>query len=117
MRTYTWPTQVGASQDVGFRAGENEFGDGYTQRYTIGLRPKKETWTLAHVGDKDDIPAIKQFIDDHRSIFPFWWTPPLSDKPIAVVCPGYKSAYAGQDVQNLAFVFNQYFGPELENGN
>lgn len=113
MRTFEWPTQVGASKNVEYRVGRNEFGDGYTQLYTTGINARKRQWNLSLI-DEDFILDVERFFDDHKGIYPFLWTPPERSEPIPVTCGGYATAYLGFDVAQGTFVFEEAHLPQAE---
>lgn len=112
MRTFTWATQVGAAKNVEFRVGRNDFGDGYTQVYTTGINPRKRTWNLTLIDDNFMKP-VEQFIDDHKGIFPFLWTPPDREEAIPVICGGYGTSYLGMDVAQGSFMFEEFQLPTV----
>lgn len=111
MRTFTWATQVGAAKNVEFRVGRNDFGDGYTQVYTTGINPRKRTWNLTLIDD-NFLKPVEQFIDDHKGVFPFLWTPPDREEAIPVICGGYGTSYLGMDVAQVSFMFEEFQLPE-----
>lgn len=111
MRTFTWPTQVGAAKNATFRVGTNEFGDGYTQLYTTGINPRTRTWNLSLI-DNDFAVTVERFIDDHKGIHPFLWTPPDRSEPIPVNCQGYSTSYLGFDVAQVSFTFTEAHLPD-----
>lgn len=111
MRAFLWDTQVGASKTVEFRVGRNDFGDGYTQLYTTGLNPRKRTWNLTLIDDNFMKP-VEQFMDDHKGIFPFLWTPPDREEAIPVTCSGYGTSYLGMDAAQSSFTFEEFQLPK-----
>lgn len=111
METFAWPTQKGYSKQVSYRKGRNDFGDGYTQHYTVGINPRVRTWTLTLLED-EKIEEIEAFFDRHAGIHPFLWTPPRSTTPIKVICESHNEAHIGLLASTLNFTFEEYQGVE-----
>lgn len=111
MQEFLWKTQVGSSGNTAFAVTKNEF-DGYVQRVSTGINNKKRQWNLSFIGDDDEIPLVKDFIDNHKGTDPFLWQIPGSTGKIMVTCEGYGNTYNGFTVETLTFVFEEFLSPQ-----
>ena len=67
----------GNSQNTDFKVLQSSFGDGYTQRTSVGINNKSSTWAYKKTGKKALIQEIKAFFDDHKGSDSFLWDSPL----------------------------------------
>ena len=106
METFAWRVQAGMTKEVSYRIGENEFGDGYTQTYSLGINPRKRTWNITVLEDIEAL-EIEKFLDAHFGVLPFLWTPPLYSAPITVKCKGYNTTNLGLTAHSMTMVFEE----------
>ena len=109
METFTWATQAGASKQVSFKKGRNDFGDGYTQHYSIGINPVIKAWSISILEDSE-ADNIVAFLDRHEGIKPFLWTPPNQVAPIKVICATYTDDSLGYTARRISATFERFQG-------
>ena len=107
METFTWASQAGATKAGSFRKGRNDFGDGYTQHYTVGINPVVNTWSISILED-DEADLIVDFIQRHKGIYPFLWIPPNQVAPIAVICETYNDENLGFKARRVSLTFERF---------
>lgn len=81
-REFTWHTEVGGTGKVTFNKYETQFGDGYKQTTGIGINNTVLSWPVEFIGRTEDVKPIKDFIEEHEGVKPFYWTPPLDDRAL-----------------------------------
>lgn len=90
------------------------FGDGYEQRFTMGLQQRPDIWTLRwdlSNSDANDLEAFfKARADDSAA---FTWTPPEIDAvPGKWVCDGsWSREHYDYDRSRIDATFRQVFEP------
>jgi phage-related protein len=109
METFAWPTQAGAAAQTSFKKGRNDFGDGYTQHYTIGINPIIKVWSISVLED-ESAEEIIDFLERHKGIYPFLWTPPNKVQPIQVICENFTDENLGYTAKRVSATFERYQG-------
>lgn len=79
--TFNWPVNVGASGEVTHKILKNEFGDGYTQAFGLGINSRSASYNVSVTGFVDGVrdPNIKpiiDFLDARKGYESFYWTAP-----------------------------------------
>lgn len=100
----------GNSQNTDFKVLQSNFGDGYTQRTSVGINNRSSTWAYKKTGKKVLILEIKAFFDDHKGSDSFLWDSPL-DGEVRVVAGDYMPVSLGGDVWSISTTFTQDFKP------
>lgn len=101
-----------SAQSTEFAIREAQFGEGYSQRISIGLNSVKRTWELTWEGrDKLVVETITRFLHDRRGAESFLWTMPGETTDRKWVCqklegPNYIS---GGQLANLSATFVEVF--------
>ena len=81
---FTWCPDNGADGDVGHRRLEAKFGDGYMQVAGDGINTRTMVWNLKFERDQEVIYLVKDFLDRHAGVKPFYWQPPLGKGQVPV---------------------------------
>ena len=100
----------GNSQTTNFKVLQSGFGDGYTQRTSVGINNKSGTWSYKKTGKKALIMEIKTFFDSHKGADSFLWDSPL-DGEVRVVAGDYMPVCLGGEVWSISTTFTQDFKP------
>ncbi|ULJ67911.1 phage tail protein [Wielerella bovis] len=106
MKTFTWQIEKNASATHEFDVRVVQFGDGYEQRQPKSLRGKRQKWSVVVSGLADKIALVKAFLDEHRGVQAFYWTPPNGRK-IAVKAAKYHEKHLGGKVYSLDCEFEE----------
>lgn len=109
METFNWPCQAGAAGQTSFRKGRNDFGDGYTQHYSVGINPIIRVWNVSILED-ESAEEIMAFLDRHQGIYPFYWVPPNKVAPIKVICENYTDENLGFTAKRISLTFERFQG-------
>ena len=107
---FTWCPDNGADGDVGHRRLEAKFGDGYMQVAGDGINTRTMVWNLKFERDQAVIYLVKDVLDRHAGVKPFYWQPPLELKGL-YLAKGYKPIAVGGRLHGLQVTFEQYFRP------
>ena len=108
---FTWCNDLdGNSQTSSFKVLQSSFGDGYTQRTSVGINNKSSTWAYKRTGEKALILEIKAFFDAHKGADSFLWDSPL-DGEVRVVAGDYMPISLGGGMWSISTTFTQVFYP------
>lgn len=108
---FTWCNDLdGNSQTNSFKVLQSNFGDGYTQRTSVGINNKSGTWAYKRTETKEVIMEIKAFFDAHKGSDSFLWDSPL-DGEVRVVASDYTPICLGGLVWSISTTFTQTFEP------
>ena len=108
---FTWCNDLeGNSQTNTFKTLQSSFGDGYTQRTSVGINNKSGTWAYKRTEKKAVIIEIKAFFDDHKGADSFLWDSPL-DGEVRVVAGDYMPISLGGGIWSISTTFTQDFKP------
>ncbi|WP_250483307.1 phage tail protein [Caballeronia sp. GaOx3] len=110
-RTFTWSPLVGAEGTTHYRLRTVQFGDGYSQAVSDGIRNVAESWPLRFVGDGQEIGAMRAFLNSTRGSEPFYWTPPLRARGLFRIDAqqGVHTRAIGGDLYALSVTFMEVF--------
>lgn len=110
-RKFTWCCDVdGNSQTNAFKTLQSNFGDGYTQRTSVGINNKSGTWSYQLTDKKEVIQQIKAFFDDHKGADSFLWDSPL-DGEVRVIAGEHNLVNLGGSAWKISTTFTQTFEP------
>ena len=77
MAIFTWVPDYDATEESEARVSVAKYGDGYSQRVANGINNIDVKWTLAFtLRTRDEVSAIKAFLEAHDGANPFQWMPP-----------------------------------------
>ncbi len=114
MPSFTWTPDFEASNSPTINVIEHKFGDGYSQRQTVGINPRKSIWSLTfNKRNLTEGMAIKNFLDARLGVQAFDFIPPGEVDPIKVVCKTGQWSYriiAGMNM-NVSAKFEEVFEP------
>lgn len=108
---FTWCNDLdGNSQNTSFKVLQSSFGDGYTQRTSVGINNRSSTWAYKRTEKKEVIMQIKAFFDAHKGADSFLWDSPL-DGEVRVVAGDYMPISLGGGMWSISTTFTQDFKP------
>lgn len=108
---FTWCNDLdGNSQTSSFKVLQSSFGDGYTQRTSVGINNRSSTWAYKRTEKKEVIMQIKAFFDAHKGTDSFLWDSPL-DGEVRVVAGDYMPISLGGGIWSISTTFTQDFKP------
>lgn len=108
---FTWCIDFdGNSQTSSPKVLQSSFGDGYTQRTSVGINNRSSTWAYKRTGKKALIQEIKAFFDVHKGADSFLWDSPL-DGEVRVVAGDYMLVSLGGGMWSISTTFTQTFQP------
>lgn len=110
METFTWVPDFGADKDVKPTVTQVKFGDGYEQRFAMGLNTKSQTRTLSFTNrNQSESDFIDNFLDARGALEAFLWTPPNESIALIWVCRSWKRTTAKANLYNISAVFEQVY--------
>lgn len=108
---FTWCNDLnGNSQTNDFKVLESQFGDGYSQKTSVGINNRSGTWQYKRTERKALIEQIKAFFDAHKGADSFLWDSPL-DGEVRVSATAYTLEKIGGDCWRISTTFTQVFYP------
>lgn len=111
MAEFTWVPSRGFSGESTPRVNIAKFGDGYTQRSTIGINVLDKTWNLQFQQNSlDDINSIESFFVTRKGVTPFSWLPPGESIEVKVVCTKWSKTYDSHISATLSATFELVYG-------
>lgn len=108
--TFDFCVKVGSSGTTAFRTRKAQFGDGYEQRVGDGLNTSVQSWSVNSTNTKDEIQALKDFLDRHQGYKSFYWTPPLGKQGL-FYCETFSVSGEGNQVFTISATLQQTFAP------
>lgn len=109
IKTFKWQMNMGASVNVHHAVSKTQFGDGYTQRVSVGINNKRTDWTGSKTGDWETvIKPIKTFLDEHKGVMPFLWTDPHGNTK-KYTCQEYAVSQRKGNSWQISLKFEQTF--------
>lgn len=108
---FTWSPRVGSSGDDQPEILESQFGNGYSQRLSVGINNVAGTYAVSFTGNEAYIKPIKEFFKRHKGANHFLWTPPLEDQGAYVTAGGWQLQTHGNKKYTLSTTFQQVFNP------
>jgi phage-related protein len=89
-----------------------QFGDGYSQRLSVGLNQNPKRWSLSWEVSETDADTIEAFLDARASDgASFTWTPPDSATSAKWVCYEWNKTIPYLDRASITAAFTQVFEP------
>jgi phage-related protein len=89
-----------------------QFGDGYSQRLTVGLNQNPKVWSLTWEASESDADSIETFLDaraaDGES---FTWTPPAEATAYQWICYDWSKSIPYLNRATIQATFTQVFEP------
>lgn len=89
-----------------------QFGDGYSQRLTVGLNQNPKVWNLTWNTTEADSDTIEAFLDARAADgVSFTWTPPHEAIAYQWICYDWSKAIPYLDFVTIQATFTQVFEP------
>lgn len=107
---FRWRATGQPSGTMAFRRLTAQFGDGYRQVAGDGINNKVQSWPLTFMGKKEEMAALKDFLDRHAGVKSFLWTPPMGAEGYYEATT-YSLIPQGGDVYSVSVTFQQVFRP------
>jgi len=90
-----------------------QFGDGYQQRFSLGLNQNPKTWSLTFNNlTETDSDTIEAFLDaraaDNAS---FSWSPPDDNSTYKWICSSWTKTLPYSNLATIETTFTQVFEP------
>ena len=85
VKTFSWEVDAEPKAQIDYGVKIVKFGDGYEERQGTTIGRPLETWSVKHTADIFDVSQIKNFLDEHRGVYPFAWVDPLGASRRVVV--------------------------------
>lgn len=102
--------------DRGFRKNSKptvtnaQFGSGYSQRIAVGINTLDEQWDLNFRNRSiDSINAILSFLENHKGVEYFLWTPPYETMVLRVICQEWDTEYNSEFSKSLNCTFKRVY--------
>ena len=89
-----------------------QFGDGYTQRLTVGLNQNPKSWSLTWEVSETNADTIETFLDARAADGDsFTWTPPDSATAYQWTCYDWSKSIPSLNRATIQATFTQVFEP------
>ena len=108
---FTWSPRVGSSGDDQTDTLESKFGNGYSQRLSVGINNIAGSWAVSFTGNAAYIIPIRDFFKRHKGAQHFLWTPPLEQQGAFITAGGWQLQTLGKKKYTLSTTFQQVFNP------
>lgn len=108
---FTWSPRVGSSGDDQPNVLSSGFGNGYSQRLSVGVNNVAGSYAVSFTGNGAYIKPIKAFFVRHRGANHFLWTPPLELQGAFITTGGWQLQTHGKTKYTLSTTFQQVFNP------
>ena len=108
---FTWSPRVGSSGDDQTDTLESKFGNGYSQRLSVGINNVAGSYAVSFTGNATYIKAIRYFFKRHKGANHFLWTPPLEQRGAFITEGGWQLQTLGNNKFTLSTTFRQVFNP------
>ncbi|ROL76560.1 hypothetical protein BLX41_14510 [Pseudomonas protegens] len=108
---FTWSPRVGSSGDDQSAVLESKYGNGYSQRLSVGINNIAGTYAVSFTGSEEYIKPIKEFFIRHKGANHFLWTPPLEPEGAYITTGGWQLQTHGKRKYTLSTTFQQVFNP------
>lgn len=109
MKTFDFSLTNESSGEIEHKINESSFGDGYAQVSAVGINNKSEKWSIVAVGTAEQVRPIINFIDSHKGVKSFYWTPPQGEVG-RYLTSAYKLTNIGGSAYRVTANFTQNFG-------
>ena len=108
---FTWSPRVGSSGDSQPDILQSKFGNGYSQRLSVGINNIAGSYAVSFTGNEAYIRPIKAFFIKHKGANHFLWTPPLEARGAFITTGGWQVQTLGNKKYTLSTTFQQVFNP------
>jgi len=89
-----------------------QFGDGYSQRLTVGLNQDPKVWSLTWEVSETDADTIETFLDARAADgASFDWTPPAETTAYKWICYDWSKSIPYLNRATIQASFTQVFEP------
>ncbi|WP_122543987.1 phage tail protein [Pseudomonas viridiflava] len=109
---FTWSPRTSSSGDTQPNILESRFGNGYSQRLSVGINNLASSWAVSFTGTEIYLKPIQDFFIRHKGAQHFLWTPPLSEQGTFITAGGWQLQPHGRQRYTLSTNFQQVFHPE-----
>ena len=108
---FTWSPRVGSSGDDQTDTLESKFGNGYSQRLSVGINNVAGSYPVSFTGNAVYIKSMRAFFKRHKGANHFLWTPPLEEQGAFITKGGWQLQTLGNNKYTLSTTFEQVFNP------
>ncbi|MCO8164848.1 phage tail protein [Pseudomonas sp. 21LCFQ010] len=109
---FTWSPRISSSGDTQANLLSSQFGDGYSQRLSVGINNLAAVWSVSFTGTEAYLKPIQAFFIRHKGARHFLWTPPLAEQGRFITSGGWQLQPHGKQRFTLSTTFQQVFVPE-----
>lgn len=109
---FVWSPRINSSGDTQPNLLESRFGNGYTQRLSVGINNLACSWAVSFTGTEAYLKPIQAFFVRHKGALHFMWTPPMGEQGAFVTTGGWQLQPHGRRRYTLSTTFQQVFLPE-----
>ena len=88
-----------------------QFGDGYSQRLTVGLNQNPKSWSLTWEVSEANADTIENFLDARGGAESFDWTPPDTATSYKWICGEWTKTIPYLNRATITATFVQVFEP------
>lgn len=112
MATFTYTPDFKAKKRAAPNVSTVKFGDGYEQRFPVGINTNPASWILSFTNrTSDEIDEIEEFLVARGGHESFDWTPPRASESIKVKCTSWDRSIDYGVIDSLTANFEQIFEP------
>lgn len=113
MAVFDWVESASTQLEEEPRIKSTRFGDGYEQRWSDGLNPIAQRWSVRFSeAENASADAIVQFFRDRGGVEPFDWTPLWHTASRRFVCRRWSRAQPDEwGFSDISAEFEQVFEP------
>ena len=108
---FTWSPRVGAAGDTQADVLTSQYGNGYSQRLSVGINNLASSHAVSFTGTEQYLKPILEFFERHKGATSFLWTPPMKEQGRFVTTGGWQLASHGRKRFTLSTTFQQVFSP------
>jgi phage-related protein len=112
--TFTWSPRVNSSGETQASILSSQFGNGYSQRMSVGINNLASSWSVSFTGTEEYLEPIQDFFIRHKSTDHFLWTPPLAKQGAFITTGGWQLQPHGGRKFTLTTTFQQVFSAQVE---
>lgn len=110
MADFTWSSVYGNEKDLDPKVFKTPFGDGYQQRFGMGLNNNPGMWNLPFNVTNSVADSIEAFFNARINGESFTWYPPGEATLIKVTWSQYKRVRSDYNRSNITVTFTQVYG-------
>lgn len=111
---FTWSPRINSSGDTQPNVLTSQFGNGYSQRLSMGINNLVATWSVSFTGTEAYLQPIQDFFIRHKGAQHFLWTPPLAAQGAFITTGGWQLQPHGAMKFTLTTTFQQVFNSQAE---